>query len=78
MLPHSPQCWLVTVSIVSGLPFEFRPQIATLNGGKGISVKKNMVANSYSCRKQWSLKRWLQLLEQDRSLSLTRGSFLFS
>ena len=35
MLPHPSQCWLVIVSTVSGLSFQFRLQIARLDGGKG-------------------------------------------
>jgi hypothetical protein len=44
MLPHPSQCWLVIVSTVSGLSFQFRLQIATLNGGKGDKPYKIMMA----------------------------------
>ena len=44
MLPHPSQCWLVIVSTVSGLPCQFRLQIATLHGGKGDKPYKIMMA----------------------------------
>jgi hypothetical protein len=44
MLLHPSQCWLVIVSTVSGLSFQFRLQIATLDGGKGDKPYKIMMA----------------------------------
>ena len=44
MLPHPSQCWLVIVSTVSGFPFQFRLQIATLDEGKGDKTYKIMMA----------------------------------
>jgi hypothetical protein len=44
MLSHPSQCWLVIVSTVSGLSFQFRLQIATLDGGKGDKPYKIMMA----------------------------------
>jgi hypothetical protein len=44
MLPLPSQCWLVIVSTVSGLSFQFRLQIATLNVRKGDKPYKIMTA----------------------------------
>jgi hypothetical protein len=44
MLPRPSQCWLVIVSTVSVLPFQFRLQIATMNGGKGDKTYKITMA----------------------------------
>jgi hypothetical protein len=44
MLPHPFQCWLVIVSTISGLPCQFRLQIATLDGGKRDKPYKIMMA----------------------------------
>jgi hypothetical protein len=45
MLRHPSQCWLVIVSTVSGLSFQFRLQIATLDGGKEDKPYKIMMAH---------------------------------
>ena len=44
MLRHPSQCWLVIVNTVSGLSFQFRLQIANLDGGKWDKPYKIMMA----------------------------------